>query len=212
MGGHTTTTAPEIKALVLDLGGVVIRLNMARSEELLREHHPALPDGFWKTVGEWPPYDRFERGELDEAQFFHELKESFALGHIDTAPLLASWNAILGDSFEGIGQLIEEVRRKRPVYALSNTNASHHQYVLANYPELDLFDAVLTSFQLGTRKPEPVIYQGAVERLGIPAPALLFVDDRLDNVEAARQAGWQAEQSDNSPQRLREILLDYSLI
>ena len=53
----------------------------------------------------------------------------------------------------------------------------------------ELFEVVVDSAFVGTRKPEPEIYAITLERLGLPAAACAFVDDLEVNVEAARRAG-----------------------
>ena len=44
----------------------------------------------------------------------------------------------------------------------------------------------------GQIKPEPEIFEIAARRFEAEPAQLLFIDDVLDNVRAARQAGWQA--------------------
>ena len=53
----------------------------------------------------------------------------------------------------------------------------------------EVFDVVVDSAFVGTRKPEPEIYAITLERLGLPAEACVFLDDLEVNVEAAREAG-----------------------
>jgi len=50
---------------------------------------------------------------------------------------------------------------------------------------------VVISCEVGLSKPDPRIYQLCLDRLGLAAPATLFVDDRADNVEAAARVGLQ---------------------
>ena len=53
----------------------------------------------------------------------------------------------------------------------------------------DLFAPVLVSCDLGVIKPDPAIYRLAVERLGVAAERIVFVDNMPVNVEAARACG-----------------------
>ena len=54
-----------------------------------------------------------------------------------------------------------------------------------------LFDAIVVSFEERLAKPEPEIYRVALDRLGVPAFDALFVDDRAENIETARELGLQ---------------------
>ncbi|MFG2077786.1 HAD family hydrolase [Nonomuraea maritima] len=53
-------------------------------------------------------------------------------------------------------------------------------------------DDVVSSHRVGVAKPDPRIYAIAAERAGVPPERCLFVDDRLANVEAARELGMTA--------------------
>lgn len=52
-----------------------------------------------------------------------------------------------------------------------------------------IFDAVVISCEVGLSKPDPRIYLYCLDRLGIEAPQVLFVDDRADNIEGAARIG-----------------------
>lgn len=56
-----------------------------------------------------------------------------------------------------------------------------------------LFDAMFVSAELGAAKPDPTFFRHVVERLGLPAGQVLFVDDVAANVESARSVGLVAE-------------------
>ncbi|WP_327090813.1 HAD-IA family hydrolase [Nonomuraea sp. NBC_01738] len=51
------------------------------------------------------------------------------------------------------------------------------------------FDAVVSSAKVGVAKPDARIYEIAAETAGAEPGRCLFIDDRLDNVEAARALG-----------------------
>jgi putative hydrolase of the HAD superfamily len=55
----------------------------------------------------------------------------------------------------------------------------------------DWFDVVIVSYEVGVCKPDPRIYELCLSRLGVGARDALFVDDRLENVEAAAKLGLQ---------------------
>jgi putative hydrolase of the HAD superfamily len=67
------------------------------------------------------------------------------------------------------------------------------------------FDVVLSSCDVGSRKPDPHIYSVLVERLGVPADACLFVDDKDENCTTARSLGMQAVLFKDTEQALGDI-------
>lgn len=57
---------------------------------------------------------------------------------------------------------------------------------------IELADALVISGEEHLHKPQRAIYDLLVERLGIPAEGLCFIDDAEVNCQGARDAGWQA--------------------
>ncbi|MBA7702582.1 hypothetical protein ES703_111351 [subsurface metagenome] len=72
-------------------------------------------------------------------------------------------------------------------------------YVRAHYPFMALADGVISSHEVGCRKPDRVIYQLALGRADIPAEQALFIDDKPENVAAARELGIHAHQYTDLP-------------
>lgn len=70
------------------------------------------------------------------------------------------------------------------------------------------FDVVVASCEVGRCKPDPEIYRICLERLGLPADVTLFVDDRLENLQTARDIGLQTQHflGDSSVSDLRRAL------
>lgn len=72
---------------------------------------------------------------------------------------------------------------------LSNSGPEVMARVRGRRPLEALFDAVIISCEVGLSKPDPRIYQLCLDRLGLPAPETLFVDDCADNIEGAERVG-----------------------
>ncbi len=70
------------------------------------------------------------------------------------------------------------------------------------FPFDEIFGVVVDSGFVGMRKPEPDIYALTLERLGLPAPDVVFVDDIAGNVEAARAAGMRGVVFESNAQAL----------
>jgi putative hydrolase of the HAD superfamily len=69
----------------------------------------------------------------------------------------------------------------------------------------EIFDVVVDSAFVGTRKPEPRIYEITLERLGVPAQAALLIDDVEPNCAAARELGMRAVWFRDTDQAIAEI-------
>jgi putative hydrolase of the HAD superfamily len=69
----------------------------------------------------------------------------------------------------------------------------------------EIFELVVDSGFEGVRKPEPAIYELTLERLGVAAEAVLFLDDLEVNCDAARALGMQAVHYRSNAQAIAEV-------
>ncbi|GBF06609.1 HAD family hydrolase [Deinococcus aerius] len=113
---------------------------------------------------------------------------------------------------EGAREVLAGLRaRGLRIGVLSNTLPSIDRTLRALGLD-DLVDVAVASCTVGAHKPEARAFTSALERLGLPAGAVLFVDDRPENVEAARALGMRAVQIDlcgrvpGALHRLRDVL------
>ena len=195
---HPPSTAVDpaaVRAVVFDLGNVLLRLD----NELYGGGWPAGlgadHEGFEAWVAGEDLWYAFETGRIPEADFVRRLSERLGLS---PKRIRVYWNSILLGFVPGVAAGLEVLRQRYPLYVLSNTNETHIDWVDAHAEEVGLgdwrrfFEAVYTSYGLHSVKPEPEIYRRAQARIGRPAAELLFVDDKPENVAAARAEGWQA--------------------
>lgn len=119
--------------------------------------------------------------------------------------LLEKWG--IADSFEDAMRVwltIEPVAGTREVvgalraagvgcYLATNQDEHRGRHMHATLGYDDLFDDCFYSYVLGVAKPDPAYFSAVLERLGLPAGQVLFVDDNDDNVESARSVGLRAE-------------------
>jgi len=83
---------------------------------------------------------------------------------------------------------------------LSNMPTDLMTYVLANFPWMQHFTFKTFSAEVRLIKPDPAIYRKTLEGLGVTAPEALFVDDRENNIQAARALGMHAIQFHSAEQ------------
>jgi putative hydrolase of the HAD superfamily len=78
--------------------------------------------------------------------------------------------------------------------ALNNEAYETNKYRFETFGLRNLFTVALSSCYLGLRKPDPAIYQRALDILGRPSHRILFIDDRIENAAGALNAGMKAIQ------------------
>lgn len=84
--------------------------------------------------------------------------------------------------------LLAEARRRMPLVLVTNAVGTLREH-LEQVGLTGFADAVISSAEVGVAKPDRRIYELAAAAAGVPAERCLFVDDRLENVEAARRLG-----------------------
>ena len=91
--------------------------------------------------------------------------------------------------FQVVPEMIELVASVRAagVQTALVTNSFGVEYPREDWPRL--FDATVVSHEVGLRKPDPAIYELALQRLGVGAESVVFVDDMQPNIDAAAAMG-----------------------
>jgi len=101
---------------------------------------------------------------------------------------------------------MREIKARGHALAICTNNVrewEHHWRGML--PVEEIFDTVVDSAYVGTRKPEPRIYEITLERLGVSADAALLVDDIELNCTAARELGMTAVWFRSTEQAIEEI-------
>jgi putative hydrolase of the HAD superfamily len=93
------------------------------------------------------------------------------------------------------------------VYLATNQEHRRASYLMETIGLAAHVDGIFYSAQLGARKPQMEFFAAVQAAVGLRAEDLLLIDDSLQNVEAARTAGWQAHHwtRDSSPDLLRSL-------
>lgn len=136
----------------------------------------------------WP----YEKGEITTAQVVQRLESRFSVT-LDPQQIVDD----LGDIFRlnaGMMPILSGLKAAGwRTGILSNTCDAHWTVARRKFSFLEhFFDFFVTSFEAGEIKPFPGIYQSAAKIADCDARDILFVDDLLENVEAAREAGMDA--------------------
>jgi putative hydrolase of the HAD superfamily len=181
-----------VKALLFDLGGVLVELDWQRAFA-----HWASCAG--KPVGPIRaafsfdvPYQRHERGEIDAAAYYQSLRRSLQLD-IPDAQFEIGWNAIFVRAIPETVEMVRSLRGRIPMYLFSNSNAAHHASWSARFATaLEPFEKVFISSAIGRRKPSREAFEHVAHEIGVPLASILFLDDTPENIDGARDAGMQA--------------------
>jgi len=189
-------TAPDdpgsIRALLFDLGGVVIGFDFRRAFRIWADLAHLDPAEIERRFSFDEFYEQHERGEIDAAGYFAALRRNLGLPLSDEE-LVSGWNDIYLGPLPGMPGLLSAAGRRFPLYAFTNSNPTHRNAWAARYAdELSVFRSIFVSSDLGLRKPDPEAFAVVAAQTGFRVSQILFFDDAVKNVDGARTAGLQA--------------------
>lgn len=194
----------RIEALIFDLGQVLARIDQERTMNGLccfidkKKLDKQAVGRFSKTVF------LYETGQLKSRDFLaalsgflHEQNPALPAGFPRENTLEDIWNAMIVEIPEENLLLLEKLKEHYRLYLLSNTNELHMAYVNRILPEgapefSAYFTRIFCSHELKLHKPDVEIYRKVCSQAGIEPGQSLFIDDRAENVEGAREAGLNA--------------------
>jgi putative hydrolase of the HAD superfamily len=152
------------------------------------------------------PFDRFEElywadrlaydeGKLTGLEFWRKIVNGASL-NLDSKAIdeLNSWDARMWTTQNPVMLAWQQNLKQHGLLTaiLSNMGDSVLENMQREFDWLSNFDVLLWSFQLKMAKPDPAIYQHALEKLGTRPEETLFIDDKNVNIEAARALGINA--------------------
>lgn len=98
------------------------------------------------------------------------------------------------DYYQDVASYELSLKDRCCVGILSNLNLLDKER-LNRQVHLEKYDYVFLSFELGVRKPDIEIYNIVQSKLPFDKKDILFIDDRLDNIETAKKIGWNTLQA-----------------
>jgi glucose-1-phosphatase len=197
----------NVDAAVLDLGNVLVEIDFRRAFAVWAGAAGVSVDALSEKFSFDEAYCAHERGEIDEAKYFSMLRTNLGID-IGNDSFLAGWNAIFGGPLPGAERVLRELSARMPLYVFSNTNPAHVAHFGPRYRALlSPVTKVVTSCDIGRRKPEPEAFRRMAAITGLPPARLAFFDDLEENVAGARAAGLQAQRV-SGPGEILELLLD----
>jgi FMN phosphatase YigB (HAD superfamily) len=211
---------PNIRNLIFDLGGVVLNLEIPRTERAFErlaaspEAHRAISEALQREAF----FERFEIGEFSGQVFLDTLR-----AHNPAATeeqLRKAWSAMLLDLPAERVDLLRRLGTQFRIFLFSNTNELHvadfREIVRAAHGPLDfdgLFEQAWYSHLIGCRKPHAEAFRHVLGLAGLRAEETLFVDDNPPNIAGATSVGIHAHlHAANSDLEvsLRSFGLDFS--
>jgi len=186
-------TAPEVDAVVFDLGGLFFDWDPRHLYRKLFGGDDEAMERFLAEVCTESWHQRHDAG-VDHVASCRAL----AAHHPEQADLILAWSErseeMVGGVFEDmVALLVELTARHVRCYALSNMEAETFPRRRDRFPFLRWFDGCVISGFERVAKPDPAIFEVLLARFELEPSRTLFLDANLANVEAAARLGIRAE-------------------
>jgi 2-haloacid dehalogenase len=201
---HTVAGHAPVEAVVFDLGGVLLDWNPRHlyrkliADEVEMERFLAeVCSPAWHA-----PHDRGVSTDSSCAEL--------ADRHPELSELIWSWSKRSEEMIAGVDagsvEVLQAVRETGlPCYALTNMEEETYPLRLERFPFLGWFDGTVVSGLEGVAKPEPAIFRRLLDRFALTPNTTLMIDDREENLDAARRLGIQTVQFHSSRQLRVEL-------
>ena len=178
-----------IKAVVFDIGNVLIEWQPERfyDAEIGPERRRAMFDavdlhGMNELVDQGHP---FTETIYDTADAYPDWRAEIRMWH-------DRWIEMASPAIDRSVRLMAALQAKGvPVFSLTNFGIGSYDYAATHYGFLRAFDRDFISGHMKVTKPSPRIYEMVEEASGLAGDALIFTDDRAENIAAADARGWR---------------------
>ena len=183
-----------IKAIIFDLGGVLLDIDYDKATKAFKDLGVENFDQMYSQADANQLFQKLETGKISQEEFCEAIME-YVPGVSCEDDIIDAWNAMLLHFRKESIEEVKRLRKKYKIFLLSNTNIIHLQSFNKTYQEtiggdfISLFDKVYFSHEIGLRKPDLEPYEVVLKENNLQPAETLFIDDSIQNVEAARKAG-----------------------
>lgn len=185
-----------IRNIIFDLGGVLLDLDFTAPVESFRKlgfNHDHFD--YRQAIAD-PVFLNFEQGNVTPAHFRDRIREILGNKHLDDTEIDQAWCSMLGSVPADKVNLLKQMALHYRLFLFSNTNLIHIGYFNRRFfsehqiPFETLFEKTFYSHELHDRKPMMSGFEKVAGTAGILPHETLFVDDFVQNIEAAEKFGF----------------------
>lgn len=178
-------------AFIFDLGKVLVDFDYSIAARKITARSTRAPWDMHGFLGSSPLLVEYETGSITRLEMFEAV--CAATGFQGTLEEFSGYFAAIFFEIPEMIALHGELRQRGfRTYIFSNTNDLAVEHIRREFPFFSNFDGYIYSYEVGVMKPHSGIYE-AMERLcGRHGADLIYLDDRLENVEAGQRRGWRS--------------------
>ena len=194
----------SFRAIIFDIGRVLIRVDVSRAMSGLASGLSLTPQDVWSAIEKDPRWLDWQEGRISPSDWHLHLTKR--LGASLTFEQFAEvWNRALDPNPIHSDSFFEQLSRNYRLALLSNTDPIHMSNEEARFSFFRFFPIRIYSYRVGASKPNPLIYREALKACKVRAEEAVYVDDVAAYADAARRLGMTGIVF-QSPEQLRSDL------
>jgi len=195
------------KVVVFDLGKVLVDFDYSIAARKVAARSTKSLGNLVSVLSTSSLIVQYESGQVTRQQFYEQVRD--AVGFQGTLEEFGGYFADIFAEMPAMIALHAELRQRGiPTYIFSNTNDLAIEHVGRNFPFFKNFDGYIYSHEIGAMKPDAKIYAAMEKLCGRGGADIIYLDDRLENVQAGAARGWRAILHE-TPEKTRVILEKY---
>lgn len=183
------------KAIIFDLGGVIINLNYHATAQAFKNLGVENFDEVYSKQKQQQLFDDFEKG-ITSPEDFREVIKKHIPQPVSNDQIDEAWNAMLLDIPPARMKRLQQLSKKYRIFLLSNTNEIHIKAFTkilfdtygGNIFE-KTFEKIYYSCRMQKRKPDAEIFEFVLKENNLKAEETLFVDDSEQHIKGAAKTG-----------------------
>jgi putative hydrolase of the HAD superfamily len=196
----------EIKAILFDIGGVILYESVKESRNILCRKFGIKPEDFKRFTVKNIPLSY--TGKLHYNNFFKNLVKETKI-QANPKDLVKEWikaREKTSKPNKKVISLLKPLSKKYKIVCLTDSTMLNDKSKQRKYA-YKLFKMNFISCRLGHMKPQKKIYQIAIKRLKLKPEQMLFIDNSRENLEGAKKLGLKTLFADNNlDKNLRKLL------
>ena len=194
----------NIKVMLFDMGGVLIKTTDRQIRTKLANLFNMTYEQMDELVYGTESAKKATLGEISEKDHFQFVLDKLGVPEYGIERFQQEfWG---GDTLdEGLLEFISEHNGKYRFGMLSNAMSNIRNWLNQKHGFLHLFDITFFSAELGMAKPDPKFYLAILNEFSVNANEVIFIDDFIENIEAAKELGIHTIHYKSTTQTLAEI-------
>lgn len=181
----------KIRAIIFDIGRVLVSLDIRKAQLGLAQGLSLSPDELWSAIEKDPHWPDWQEGRMSARDWHLNLCKRLGIS-LEFEQFKKVWNSALNPEPILPDSLFEQLSKSFRLGLLSNTDPIHVAHLESTYRFFRYFakSVRIYSCEVGASKPKPLIFREALRACKVKADEAVYIDDIAENADAARALGF----------------------